>query len=595
MGENRIIEKLLRQLSSDHDEKARLREQLDSLLAETARLNDAAEKRDREREKSEKAFMKTILNLNKRLEKMAEALMDRDRRIASLELQVKQQRGKRFSPTSEQKRLLNGRLAADDREKDKDQFDGTSAPGSAADTAANGNGENGNAAGESSGSTKKKAGKAKPKSSCLHGKLYAPEPDGAATVEETVMHRLEDYYTLPEGARFWKRGDGTGIYYYTRIERIPERIVKHVYEVASVIMPDDSIVQTMDTPHIAGKCPLSPALMAWILVEKYVYHAPVNTVKKKLRAAGYTVSKSVLGRYYHQGMQVLVDLLQDTFHAEVRKAGYLMIDETAELVGVTDKETGGRSYLKKYLWAFFDKAKGLVAYVYEHGSRARKVVLDFLQNFFGYISTDGYVAYSIFDDEEKYPDIIRAGCWTHTRRMYVEALESERKECTTMINNIGRLFAVEIKAVISGMDIQDRRNLRERESIPILHEIKEHLRNLAANPAIMANDAMKKAVNYMQNQWTALKTYITSGQVEISNNLCEQRMKTIKLTLKNCQNIGSEAAAERSAFLQSLVESCTLNRINPLEYITSLFELIYKGEKTTDKVSLLPCYWGAKC
>lgn len=569
MGEKGIIEKLLRQLSSDRDEKVRLRERLDSLLAENARLNDAAEKRDRERMEAEKAFLETVLDLNKRLEKMAEALMDRDRRIASLEKQVEQLRSKRFSPTSEQKRLLNGRMAKDDREKENDRHDGTSSPGG----------------------TKK----GKKQGSGLHGKLYAQEPDGAATVDETIMHKLEDYYTLPKGAHFLKRDGETGIFYYTVIERIPERTVKHIYEVASVVMPDDSIVQTMDTPHVAGKCPLSPALMAWILVEKYVYHAPINTVKKKLRAAGYNVSKSVLGRYCQQGMQALADLLRDTFHAEVRKAGYLMVDETAELVGVTDEATGGRSYRKKYLWAFFDKVKELVAYVYEHGSRARKVLLDFLQNFAGYISTDGYAAYSIFDDAEAYPGITRIGCWTHARRMYVEALESERKECTTMINNIGRLFAVEIKAKITGMDAQARRTLRERESTPILHEIKEHLGNLSANPDIMANDAMRKAVNYMQNQWTALETYITSGLVEISNNLCEQRMKTIKLTLKNCQNIGSEAAAERSAFLQSLVESCTLNKINPLEYITSLLELIYKGEEPDDKVALLPCYWGPKC
>ena len=569
MGEKGIIEKLLRQLSSDRDEKVRLRERLDSLLAENARLNDAVEKRDRERMEAERAFMEMTLNLNKRLEKMAEALMDRDRRIASLKKQVEQQRSKRFSPTSEQKRLLNGRMAKGDREKGNDRHDGTSSPGG----------------------TKKE----KKQGSGLHGKLYAQEPDGAATVDETITHKLEDYYTLPKGAHFLKRDGETGIFYYTVIERIPERTVKHIYEVASVVMPDDSIVQTMDTPHIAGRCPLSPSLMAWILVEKYVYHAPVNTVKKKLCAAGYNVSKSVLGRYYQQGMQALVDLLQDTFHTEVRKAQYLMVDETVELVGITDEATGKRSYRKKYLWAFFDKVKELVAYVYEHGSRARKVLLDFLQNFTGYISTDGYAAYSIFDDAEAYPDITRIGCWTHARRMYVEALESERKECTTMINNIGRLFAVEIKAKITGMDAQARRTLRERESTPILHEIKEHLENLSANPDIMANDAMKKAVNYMQSQWRALETYITSGMVEISNNLCEQRMKTIKLTLKNCQNIGSEAAAEKSAFLQSLVESCTLNKINPLEYITSLLELIYKGEKPDDKVALLPCYWATKC
>ena len=29
----------------------------------------------------------------------------------------------------------------------------------------------------------------------------------------------------------------------------------------------------------------------------------------------------------------------------------------------------------------------------------------------GFISTDGYVAYSIFDDAEKHPDIVHIGYW----------------------------------------------------------------------------------------------------------------------------------------------------------------------------------------
>ena len=37
----------------------------------------------------------------------------------------------------------------------------------------------------------------------------------------------------------------------------------------------------------------------------------------------------------------------------------------------------------------------MVYYLYEEGSRARKVVTDFLDTFCGYISSDGYVAYSV--------------------------------------------------------------------------------------------------------------------------------------------------------------------------------------------------------
>lgn len=57
----------------------------------------------------------------------------------------------------------------------------------------------------------------------------------------------------------------------------------------------------------------------------------------------------------------------------------------------------------------------------------------------------------------------------------------------------------------------------------------------------------------MLNQWSSLKNFIESGLVEISNNLCEQRMKPIKLNRKNCQNIAySEKKISRRVKFSSL-------------------------------------------
>ena len=59
--------------------------------------------------------------------------------------------------------------------------------------------------------------------------------------------------------------------------------------------------------------------------------------------------------------------------------------------------------------------------------------------------------------------------------------------------------------------------------------------------------------------------------------------------LKNCHNIGSENAAENTAFVFSLTESCRLNGINPETYLEKLFKCIVSKE-TYDKRQLLPCY-----
>ena len=55
---------------------------------------------------------------------------------------------------------------------------------------------------------------------------------------------------------------------------------------------------------------------------------------------------------------------------------------------------------------------------------------------------------------------------------------------------------------------------------------------------------MANELEYTINQWKSLRNILKDGTAEILNNLCEQRMKPVKLLLKNCMNIGSEDAAE---------------------------------------------------
>ena len=111
---------------------------------------------------------------------------------------------------------------------------------------------------------------------------------------------------------------------------------------------------------------------------------------------------------------------------------------------------------------------------------------------------------------------------------------------------------------------------------------------------IMANELMRKAANYTINQWKSLRNILKDGSAEISNNHCEQRMKPVKLLLKNCMYISSEDAAENSAFIFSLIESCKLNDIDPQDYMKHLFECILHG-KDCDKKALLQCFYILEC
>ncbi len=55
---------------------------------------------------------------------------------------------------------------------------------------------------------------------------------------------------------------------------------------------------------------------------------------------------------------------------------------------------------------------------------------------------------------------------------------------------------------------------------------------------------MKKAVRYVLGEWPAIKRVLEWGDVELSNKLSEQMMRSIKMNLKNAGNIGSEEYAK---------------------------------------------------
>jgi hypothetical protein len=57
--------------------------------------------------------------------------------------------------------------------------------------------------------------------------------------------------------------------------------------------------------------------------------------------------------------------------------------------------------------------QNLVLFYYDHGSRAQSVAIGLLKDFHGALQTDGYEAYSIYENKK---GVLPIGCWAHARR-----------------------------------------------------------------------------------------------------------------------------------------------------------------------------------
>ena len=586
MIDERAYELLCCQLGLANEEKAGLRKQVNELIARLKAIENSNKENSKALVDTINELSVTVENYRKEMELMRKQLEAKDEvnrmlanEISNLRLQLEDSRKHRFGRTSEQRKLLNNRNL-DKSALHKSEYDGSDRKDDDNDKA------DGNETGSStiSGST--------PAQSSQPSRRKETAPRAVKTklkVDKVVVHEVDEYYTLPEGGRFMNRNGMPDVWEYRVIEHVRAHNVEHVYKVARVKLADGTFANTMEHPLKDLGGIFSPELLARLLCLKYDFSMPENRQIRLLAREGIHISNTTLNSYIHNGIAKLKEFMEDVFKGFVQQAEYLMVDETTELVGIETKE--GKAYRRKYLWAFFAKHMKMVYYHYNNGSRSSDVAKSFLEHFMGTLSTDGYTVYRMFDGEDS--KVLHIGCWTHCRRLWVDALPSDRT-AMEIIDSIGDMFMNEDLFRTMKLSCEQIKGKRRKLTGPILESIHHKVVMMMQDAKIMANELMRKAVNYTLNQWKSLRNILKDGAAEISNNLCEQRMKPVKLLLKNCMNIGSEDAAENSAFIFSLIESCKLNGIDPQDYLKHLFECILHG-KDCDKKTLLPCFYKPEC
>ncbi len=586
MIDERAYELLCCQLGLANEEKAGLRKQVNGLIARLKAIEDSNKENSKALVDTINELSVTVENYRKEMELMRKQLEAKDEvnrmlanEISNLRLQLEDSRKHRFGRTSEQRKLLNNRNL-DKSAMEKSEYDGSDRKDDDNDKA------DGNETGSStiSGST--------PAQDSQPSRRKETAPRAVKTklkVDKVVVHEVDEYYTLPEGGRFMNRNGMPDVWEYRVIEHVRAHNVEHVYKVARVKLADGTFANTMEHPLKDLGGIFSPELLARLLCLKYDFSMPENRQIRLLAREGIHISNTTLNSYIHNGIAKLKEFMEDVFKGFVQQAEYLMVDETTELVGIETKE--GKAYRRKYLWAFFAKHMKMVYYHYNNGSRSSDVAKSFLEHFMGTLSTDGYTVYRMFDGEDS--KVLHIGCWTHCRRLWVDALPSDRT-AMEIIDSIGDMFMNEDLFRTMRLSGEQIKGKRRKLTGPILESIHHKVVMMMQDAKIMANELMRKAVNYTLNQWKSLRNILKDGAAEISNNLCEQRMKPVKLLLKNCMNIGSEDAAENSAFIFSLIESCKLNGIDPQDYLKHLFECILHG-KDCDKKTLLPCFYKPEC
>lgn len=305
------------------------------------------------------------------------------------------------------------------------------------------------------------------------------------------------------------------------------------------------------------------ALLAWVMVCKYMDHLPLYRLEQMAARQGLTLSRSTLADWVGRTgleLQPLVDALV----ALLLKRVCLHADETP----VQQLEPGKGKTRQVYLWAYrsndLDPGPPIIVFDYQTG-RAGHHARTFLAGWQGHLMVDDYGGYKkLFDGR-----ITEGGCWAHARRKFFELHAANQSPMAAeALRRIGELYDIEARG--REMSVEERQALRQASSAPVLQSL--HMWLQEQTRSLAPNSGAAKAVAYSLKRWSALRAYADSGNLPIDNNPVENSIRPIALGKKNWLFAGSERAGRRAAAIQSLLGTAKLNGIEPLAWLTEVLE-----------------------
>jgi len=334
-------------------------------------------------------------------------------------------------------------------------------------------------------------------------------------------------------------------------------------------------------PKPIEKCKVGPSLISKAICEKYITHTPYYRFIDNLKQTNdIIISRSSFSRWTSDYIGLL-NLLYEAHIKEVLKNGFIEQDETT--FTLQKSATPGKSH-QGYMWATLAPTSKLVYFSYQNG-RSKEDFCDHLKDYKGIIITDGYEGYTHLSSNE---NTVHMLCWAHARRYFEKAYQNGEKSLASIMNLIQELYMIEREARLKKLEPEVRRILRQEKSKPILDKLKTLLD--ATQDNYLPQSAAGKAYKYCLTRWELLTKYIEYGEAEIDNNLVENQIRAIALGRKNFLFAGSVKAARQAAMMYSFLGTCKLLDINPIEWLSDVFNRINET-KTSDIASLLPQNW----
>jgi transposase len=336
---------------------------------------------------------------------------------------------------------------------------------------------------------------------------------------------------------------------------------------------------------VIGKLPSRPlekamagaGLLAQIVIDKYVDHLPLHRQMQRFERSGVKLPYSTLTDWV-SGTCKLITPLYEALKQQVLQSSYLHADETP--IKVLDKDKKGKTH-RGYYWVYQNSIEKLVLFDYREG-RGREGPVEVLENFTGYLQTDGYNVYEPFG---KKSTVRLMHCMAHARRKFHEALQNDKARAAYALEQIGKLHTIERTCKEESFSFEQIQKVRQQKSVAILDSLGQWMKEQYVQ--VTPKSTIGKALAYSIERWERLSVYTEDGMLNIDNNPVENSIRPVAVGRKNYLFCGSHEAAQRSAMLYTLLGTCKMHQVEPYQWLKSVLDII--ADHPINKISdLLP-------
>lgn len=415
-----------------------------------------------------------------------------------------------------------------------------------------------------------------------HGRRHTKVVD-----EELVIEPAERL--LPGGDKLILIGEDVSVVLERRAARIVRvKVRRPKYKYPDSPLDDAARADDVTTPETAivvappvmlpiEKGLAGPALIASVIVAKYADHIPLHRQESMHRRDGVHLPRSTLCGFIAGAVEVLLPIVEAMWEDARKNAPWFATDATGMLV--LQKE---RCRHVSFFVVCAARVHVLFASVDGHasGEDVERLLAGFGNR--PMISD----ASTVFHELQRNLNVLEVGCWAHGRRLFFDALTTDRPLALVAIGLISLLYSahrasMDIDGVVDGPR-------RKELALPVLNAM-DQFRD-EERPRIDPDSRIAKAFNYLDNQRTALRQFLDDARLRLDNNISELELRREVIGRKNWLFCGSDSGVIWNTTSVSLIASCALHDIDASEYLRDVLTLA-RTWPADAMIELAPSRW----